>query len=107
MTSGSTSRSARALPLTLPLRGSLSLPACGKRVGVRGFWSRVSLCLLGLIGISAVTVEAAAASPAVVEAAHGMVVTAQRYASEIGAGILTQGGNAIDAAVAVGYVLAV
>jgi gamma-glutamyltranspeptidase/glutathione hydrolase len=36
-----------------------------------------------------------------------MVVTAQHYASEIGAGILAQGGNAIDAAVAVGYALAV
>ena len=36
-----------------------------------------------------------------------MVVSAQHYASEIGAGILAQGGNAIDAAVAVGYALAV
>jgi hypothetical protein len=26
----------RALPLTLPLRGSLPLPANGERVGVRG-----------------------------------------------------------------------
>ncbi|MBV8133062.1 MAG: gamma-glutamyltransferase [Alphaproteobacteria bacterium] len=51
--------------------------------------------------------EAEAASPAAVEAEHGMVVTAQHYASEIGAGILAQGGNAIDAAVAVGYALAV
>ncbi len=36
-----------------------------------------------------------------------MVVSAQHYASEIGAGIIAQGGNAIDAAVAVGYALAV
>src|SRR2546426_6439225 len=36
-----------------------------------------------------------------------MVVTTQHLASEVGLGILKQGGNAIDAAVAVGYALAV
>ena len=36
-----------------------------------------------------------------------MVVTAQHEASTIGLGILTAGGNAVDAAVAVGYALAV
>ena len=36
-----------------------------------------------------------------------MVVTAQHIASAVGAGILAAGGNAIDAAVAVGYALAV
>jgi len=64
--------------------------------------------LLGALTLSAaLTGGAEAATPAAVEAEHGMVVTAQHYASEIGAGILTQGGNAIDAAVAVGYALAV
>ena len=36
-----------------------------------------------------------------------MVVTAQRLASEVGAEVLRAGGNAVDAAVAVGYALAV
>jgi gamma-glutamyltranspeptidase / glutathione hydrolase len=50
-------------------------------------------------------VRAAALPP--VESAAGMVVSAQHYASEVGASVLRQGGNAIDAAVAVGYALAV
>ncbi|RFB79682.1 gamma-glutamyltransferase [Methylovirgula sp. 4M-Z18] len=48
-----------------------------------------------------------AASVPAVEAPHGMVVSSQHLASDIGAQILAQGGNAIDAAVAVGYAEAV
>ncbi len=42
-----------------------------------------------------------------VTAKHGMVVTAQHLATQVGVNILKQGGNAVDAAVAVGYALAV
>ncbi|MDE2051625.1 MAG: gamma-glutamyltransferase [Gammaproteobacteria bacterium] len=47
----------------------------------------------------------AAAEP--VSARHAMVVTAQHLATRVGVEILKQGGNAVDAAVAVGYALAV
>jgi gamma-glutamyltranspeptidase/glutathione hydrolase len=47
-----------------------------------------------------------AASPAAVKGENGMVATAHHLASEIGVDVLRQGGNAVDAAVAVGYALA-
>lgn len=46
-------------------------------------------------------------SPAPVSAKNGMVVTEQMLASQVGVKILRAGGNAVDAAVAVGYALAV
>jgi gamma-glutamyltranspeptidase/glutathione hydrolase len=45
------------------------------------------------------------AAPA--RAPHAMVVTEQHYATQVGVEVLRRGGNAIDAAVAVGYALAV
>jgi gamma-glutamyltranspeptidase/glutathione hydrolase len=51
--------------------------------------------------------DAFAASPAPVKAENGMVVTGQHFASKIGVEVMKQGGNAVDAAVAVGYALAV
>lgn len=48
-----------------------------------------------------------AASQAPVAAQNGMVVSAQHLASRVGVDVLQRGGNAVDAAVAVGYALAV
>lgn len=62
--------------------------------------------VLGLV-TAALSPTAGAASVAPVAAEHGMVVTAQHLATEVGVDVLRSGGNAIDAAVAVGYALAV
>jgi gamma-glutamyltranspeptidase/glutathione hydrolase len=42
-----------------------------------------------------------------VEAAHGMVVAQEKTAAQIGADVLKRGGNAVDAAVATGFAMAV
>jgi gamma-glutamyltranspeptidase/glutathione hydrolase len=64
-----------------------------------------------LISIASVSVlcygASQAASVAPIAAEHGMVVTAQHLATQVGVDVLKKGGNAIDAAVAVGYALAV
>src|SRR5882757_10875753 len=62
-----------------------------------------------LCAATAVVVGAAAqaAAPLSVESTEGMVVSAQHVASDVGAAVLRDGGNAVDAAVAVGYALAV
>ncbi|MGZ3507925.1 MAG: gamma-glutamyltransferase [Vulcanimicrobiaceae bacterium] len=41
------------------------------------------------------------------QAMHGMVATEQHYATQVGVDVLEHGGNAVDAAVAVAYALAV
>lgn len=64
---------------------------------------RPSVLLLSLL----ISPQLFAASEPAVEAKKGMVVSSQHLASQIGADILNAGGNAVDAAVAVGYAQAV
>jgi gamma-glutamyltranspeptidase/glutathione hydrolase len=59
-------------------------------------------CVLALLAS-----PAAAAAPPAVAAEHGMVACAQKLACEVGVEVMRHGGSAVDAAVAVGYALAV
>ncbi len=87
------------LPPSDPDRCSTALDSMGRVLAACARLAMAALCLS--------FATAHAASPPAVEAAHGMVVTSQRLASEVGVDVLRQGGNAVDAAVAVGYALAV
>jgi gamma-glutamyltranspeptidase / glutathione hydrolase len=61
--------------------------------------------VVATVAISCCFAEAASIAP--VAAEHGMVVTAQHLATQVGVDVLKRGGTAVDAAVAVGYALAV
>ncbi len=62
--------------------------------------------LFALVAVLAVA-QLPAASHDPVRARHGMVGTTDEYASRAGLHVLQQGGNAVDASVAVGFALAV
>ncbi|WP_421723374.1 gamma-glutamyltransferase [Bauldia sp.] len=66
----------------------------------------VSAAIAAAALVSFVSVSQAIAPPAV-RGDHGMVVSGQHLAAEVGNRILENGGNAIDAAVAASYALAV
>lgn len=74
------------------------------------------IVVAGLIGLHGAVAQDFRATPyapprletiAPVAARHGMVVAQEKLAADIGAGILRRGGNAIDAAVATGFAMAV
>src|SRR5881396_773200 len=64
-----------------------------------------SRLIIAIAAIVCTTVRAASVTP--VGGEHGMVVTAHQLATKVGVDVLKRGGNAVDAAVAVGYAMAV
>jgi gamma-glutamyltranspeptidase/glutathione hydrolase len=83
----------------------------------RSIFSVIAFCVIvafAPLSWPAVAQDARGTAPAAtsdaarpVAAKHGMVVAQERLAAKIGADVLAQGGNAVDAAVATGFALAV
>src|SRR5690242_10740343 len=71
-------------------------------LSLRQLWPRALVCfaVLGSVELSLYATQP-------VSAEHGMVVAQESLAAEVGLNVLKAGGNAIDAAVAVGFALAV
>jgi gamma-glutamyltranspeptidase/glutathione hydrolase len=67
----------------------------------------IRAALIALVVLASASALAQAQTPAVATSRNGMVASEEAHATKIGVEILKQGGNAVDAAVAVGFALAV
>ena len=95
---------AAAALAALPAAAFAALPAAQTAAGAG---SKNAISPEALDSSAPPTAVAALAHVHPVLARHAMVVSSQHLATEVGVKILKEGGNAIDAAVAVGYALAV
>jgi gamma-glutamyltranspeptidase/glutathione hydrolase len=89
-----------------PAATGLEIPLIHDITPEQNIMPRIRLCALVLVFCQVIDLHAAPA-PQVATGTRGMVVSVSAAASETGIEVLKRGGNAVDAAIAVAFVLAV
>ncbi|HEX7369886.1 MAG TPA: gamma-glutamyltransferase [Rhodanobacteraceae bacterium] len=91
----------------LPTSIAAAVLACGLALTPTAFAQDAHAAQDGPLQAKTQQAKQARPDEPLVTAKHGMVVSSQHLATQIGVNVLKRGGNAVDAAVAVGYALAV